>query len=335
MVEHPPFKREAVSSSLTERKCPLRLSARTPDFQSGERSSILLGGVFYFLILYNVITYFGKNKMHFFKRKKTFTPISRRYIRRQKIKKIALFLTLLVFAEGAFLFRKEIKYLWGELNIAHRFDWQVKQINIVAPTEYLQTEIAKITKEQQIAPGIHLTAKDAENLENTLKENIKEAKSIKVKRKFFTKELLIESEKFTPFAQISTPQDTFFMTEDGQIFQGLEEQQKGGFFNISLNAKIESETLAKELVQFIKEVKKTSLRKTDTLVIDLKGQTAQFETNYGPVKLAGFKEVKNQLSVLTEILQIAKKKNFTLPYFVDFTYFGKGKVYLKQDYKDL
>ena len=57
MVEHPPFKREAVSSSLTERKSfwllfqesirPLRLSARTPDFQSGERSSILLGGVFF------------------------------------------------------------------------------------------------------------------------------------------------------------------------------------------------------------------------------------------------------------------------------------------------
>lgn len=273
--------------------------------------------------------------MHLFKRKKTFTPINRRYIRRQRIKKIALFLTLLVLAEGAFLLRKEIKYLWGELNIAHRFDWQVKQINIVAPTEHLQAAITKITKEQQIGPGTHLTAKDAENLENTLKENIKEAKSIKVTRKFFTKELLIESEKFTPFVQISTPQDIFFMTENGQIFQDLEEQQKGGFFNISLNAKIESETLAKELVQFIKEVKNTSLRKTDTLVIDLKGHTAQFETDLGPVKFANFKEIKNQISVLAEILKIAKDKKFTIPFLVDFTYFDKGKVYLKQDYKDL
>ena len=85
VVEHPPFKREAVSSSLTERICPLRLSARTPDFQSGERSSILLGGVFIsrfpiftdfnylnfiryskilLLILYNVVNvYLGKKKI--------------------------------------------------------------------------------------------------------------------------------------------------------------------------------------------------------------------------------------------------------------------------------
>ena len=46
MVEHPPFKRGAVSSSLTGRTfCPLRLSVRTSDFQSEKRSSILLEGV--------------------------------------------------------------------------------------------------------------------------------------------------------------------------------------------------------------------------------------------------------------------------------------------------
>jgi len=273
--------------------------------------------------------------MYLFKRKKTFTPINRRYIRQQKIKRIAIFLTVCVFAEGAFLFRQQGKEFWNKLNIAHRFDWQVKQINIVAPTDYLKTEIAKITKDKQIDVGTHITAKDAAELQNTLKENIKEAKSVKVKRKFFTKELLIEAEKFTPFVQINTPQDNFFMTEEGIIFQDLEEQQKGGFFKISLNAKIESETLAKELVQFIKEIKNTSLRKTDVLTIDLAGQNAQFETNFGPVKLNNFKEVKKQLSVLTEILQIAKTKKFTVPYFVDFTYYDNGKVYLKQNYKDL
>jgi len=275
--------------------------------------------------------------MHLFKKtKKTnFAPISRRYIRQQRIKKIAIFLTVLVFAEAAFLLRQEGKELWNKINLAHRFDWQVKQISIVAPTEYIKTEIAKITQEQQIEVGTHLTFKDAENLENTLKENIKEAKTIKVRRKFFTKELLIESEKFTPFVQITTPQDTYLMTEEGFVFKDQEELQKGGFFNISLNAKIESEILAKELVQFIKEIKNTSLRTTDVLTIDFAGQSAQFDTDFGPVKLGNFKEVKKQLSVLTEILQIAKNKKFTLPYFVDFTYYGKGKVYLKQNYKDL
>lgn len=269
------------------------------------------------------------------KKNKTFAPISKRYIRQQRIKKIAIFLTVLVFAEAAFLLRQEAKELWGKINLAHRFDWQVKQISIVAPTEYIKTEIAKITKEQDIKTGTHLTAKDAKDLENILKENIKETKTIKVKRKFFTKELLIESEKFTPFVKINTPQDTYFMTEEGQIFQDEEELQKGGFFNISLNAKIESEILAKELVQFIKEIKNTSLRTTDVLTIDFAGQSAQFETDFGPVKLGNFKEVKKQLSVLTEILQIAKNKKFTLPCFVDFTYYDKGKVYLKQNYKDL
>ena len=273
--------------------------------------------------------------MHLFKRKKTFTPINRRYIRQQKVKRIAIFLTLVVIAEMAFLFRQQGKEIWDKLNITHRFDWQVKQINIVAPTDYLKTEIAKITKEQQIDIGTHLTAKEANNLETVLKDNIKEAKSVKVKRKFFTKELLIESEKFTPFAQITTPQDTFFMTEDGWIFQDSEEQQKGVFLNVFLNAKIESETLAKELVQFIKEIKNTSLRTTDVLTIDLTGQNAQFETKFGPVKLGNFKEVKQQLSVLAEILKIAKNKKFTVPCLVDFTYYDNGKVYLKQNYKDL
>ena len=268
-------------------------------------------------------------------KKKSFAPINRRYIRKQKLKKIAIFLTLLVLAEGAFLFRQEGKDLWNKIDIAHRFDWQVKQINIVAPTEILKTRILNILQEQQIENGTHLSSKEAHALETLLKENIKEAKTIQVKRNFFTKELLIVSEKFTPFVEISTSQGSYFMTEDGFIFQDLEGQQKGGFFNISLNGKIESEILAKELVQFIKEIKNTSLRKTDILTIDLADNIAYFDTQFGTAKLKGFKEVKKQLSVLTEILQIAKNKNFTLPCLVDFTYFDKGKVYLKQNYKDL
>ena len=269
------------------------------------------------------------------KNRKKFTPINRRYLRQQKLKRIAIFLTVLVFAEGAFLLRHEGKNLWEKLDVAHRFDWKVGQIIVTAPTDYIKTEISKILQERQITEGTHLSSADAKDLENTLKENIKEAKSVNVKRKIFTKELLVNCEKFTPFVKITTPQDTFFMTEDGYVFQDLEEQEKKDFFNISLNAKIESEKLTKELVQFIKEIKNTSLRKTDLLDIDLEGQSAEFETDFGPVKLSNFEEVKNQLSVLTEILRVAKNKKFTVPYFVDFTYFDKGKVYLKQNYKDL
>lgn len=269
------------------------------------------------------------------KNKKKFAPINRRYIRQQKLKRIAIFLTVLVFAEGAFLLRQEGKNLWEKLDIAHRFDWKVKQITVAAPTDYIKREILNIIKDKQITEGTHFSTADVKELENTLKENIKEAKTINVKRNFFTKELSVSCEKFMPFAKIITPQDSFFVTEDGYIFQDLEEEQKKGFLNISLNAKIESEKLPTELVQFIKEIKNTSLRKTDFLNIDVEGQSAQFQTDFGPVKLGSFEDVKQQLSVLTEILQVAKNKKFTVPYFVDFTYFGKGKVYLKQNYKDL
>ena len=262
-------------------------------------------------------------------------PVNRRNVSKNRIKKIAIFLTVLALAEGAFLIWHEGKSYFENIKLPPALTWQIKTINIVAPTENLKKQIEKEIKNKKINLDIPLSSKEAKNLENYLNENINYVKDIQVSRKFFAKELLIIAEKFEPFAKIYTLKDNSFITEEGQIFQDDDPQNKGGFLNVYLNAKIESEILAKELVQFIKEIKATSLRKTDTLSVNLTEHSATFETKYGPVKLKDFKEVKNQLSVLTEILKISQKKNFTPPYFVDFTYFNKGKVFLKQDYKDL
>ena len=262
-------------------------------------------------------------------------PVNRHNIRKNRIKKIAIFLTVLALAEGVFLLWHEGNSYLEKIKLPAALTWQIKTINIVAPTENLKKQIEEEIKKQKINLNITFSTKETENLENYLNENIKYKKSIKVSRKFFTKELLITAEKFEPFARIYTPRDNFFMTEDGQIFQDDDYQNKGGFLNVYLNAKIESEVFAKELVQFIKEISKTSLRNTNDISVNINNQTAEFNTKFGPVKLKDFKEVKIQLSVLTEIFKISQGKDFTLPYFVDFTYFNKGKVYLKQDYKDL
>ena len=268
--------------------------------------------------------------------KKRFTgPINRRNVRKNRIKKIAIFLTVLALAEGTFLLWRESGFYLRNIKLPAALTWQIKTVNIIAPTENLKKEIDQQIKNKKLNLDIPLSSEDAKNLETYLNENVKYIKNIKVSRKFFTKELLIVAEKFTPFAQISTPQDQFFLTEDGQIFQDADPQNKGGFLNVYLNAKIESEILAKELVQFIKEIGGTSLRETNNISINIDDQTAEFKTKFGPVKLKNFKEAKRQLSALTEIFKISLGKNFTLPYYVDFTYFNKGKVYLKQDYKDL
>ena len=268
--------------------------------------------------------------------KKRFTgPVNRRNVRKNRIKKIAIFLTVLALAEGAFLLWREGNSYLKNIKLPAALTWQIKTVNIVAPTEKLKKEINQQIKNKNLNLDIPFSSEEAKNLETYLNKNVKYVKSIKVSRKFFTKELLIVAEKFTPFAQISTPQDKFFLTENGLIFQDDDPQNKGGFLNVYLNAKIESEILAKELVQFIKEIGGTSLRETDNIIINTNEQTAVFETKFGPVKLKNFKEVKKQLSALTEIFKISLGKNFTLPYYVDFTYFNKGKVYLKQDYKDL
>lgn len=267
--------------------------------------------------------------------KRRFRPVNRRNVRKNRIKKIAVFLTVLALAEGAFLFWYQGKNYFENIKLPAALTWQVKTINIVAPTENLKTQLEKEIKKQKINLDVPFSNKDAVALEDYLNENIKYVKNIKVSRKFFTKELLITAEKFTPFARISTPQDNFFVTEDGIIFKDDDPQNKGGFLNLYLNAKIESEILAKELVQFIKEIKITSLRNTNNVTLNINEQTAEFNTKFGPVKLKNFKEVKKQLSVLTEIFKISQGKNFNLPYYVDFTYFNKGKVYLKQGYKDL
>ncbi len=262
-------------------------------------------------------------------------PINRRRAYKNRIKKIAIFLTVLALCEGAFLFWHQKNSYFENIKLPSVLTYQVKTINIVTPTEKLKKQIEKQIKNKKINLNVTLSKKEAQDLENYLNENVKYIKSIKVARRFFTKELLVVASKYEPFARIYTPQDNFFMTEDGQIFQDDDPQNKEGFLNIYLNAKIESEILAQELVQFIKEIKLSSLRNTNNISIDLNKQTAEFETKFGPVKLKDFKEVKKQLSVLAEIFKISQGKNFTLPYFVDFTYFNKGKVYLKQDYKDL
>ncbi len=262
-------------------------------------------------------------------------PINRRNVRKNRIKKIAIFLTVLALAEGGFLFWYQKGSYFENIKLPSVLTYQIKTINIIAPTEKLKEQIEKQIKNKKINLDTTLSKREVLDLENYLNENIKYVKSVKVARRFFTKELLVVATKYEPFTKIYTPQDNFFMTEEGQIFQDDDPQDKGGFLNVYLNAKIESEILAKELVQFIKEIKLNSLRNTNNISINLNEQTAEFETKFGLVKLKDFKEVKKQLSVLAEIFKISKGKNFTLPYFVDFTYFGKGKVYLKQDYKDL
>ena len=268
-------------------------------------------------------------------RKRKFAPVNKRYARKQKLKKIAVLLTLLVLAEGAFLCWREGKNWLDNTKLPPFLTWSIKTINISAPTKTLQNEIQKQLDLKHIKVNIPFSHKQAKNLELTLNKNIEQIKSIKVKRKFFTKELLIITEKHTPLAYITTPKDSFFLSDEGIIFQDDEIKKEGGFLNISLNAKIKSENLSKELVQCIKAVKDTSLRKSDTLTLDFAEQTINFETFFGPVKLKDFNEVKEQISVLTKILETAKQKDFTQPFFVDFTYFDKGKVYLKQSYKDL
>jgi len=267
--------------------------------------------------------------------KKRFRPVNRRHARKNRIKKIAIFLTVLALAEGIFLLWHEGNHYLKNIKFPSALTWQIKTINISAPTEKLKKQIEAEIKNNKIKPEIPFSREQIKSLENYLNKNIKYVKDIKVTRKIFTKELVITAEKFTPFAQIYTPQDNFFITEDGQIFQDDDPQNKGGFLNVYLNAKIEDEILTKELVQFIKEIKTTSLRNTGDISLNIKEQTAEFKTKFGPVKLKDFKEAKRQLSALTEIFKISTGKNFTLPYFVDFTYFNKGKIYLKQDYKDL
>ena len=262
-------------------------------------------------------------------------PVNRRNVSKNRIKKIAIFLTVLALAEGAFLIWHEGKSYFENIKLPPALTWQIKTINIVAPTENLKKQIEKEIKNKKINLDIPLSSKEAKNLENYLNENINYVKDIQVSRKFFAKELLIIAEKFEPFAKIYTLKDNSFITEEGQIFQDDDPQNKGGFLNVYLNAKIESEILAKELVQFIKEINNSSLRNSEDVSINIEEQTAEFKTKFGPVKLKDFKEVQKQLSVLAEIFRISEGKNFTRPYFVDFTYFNKGKVYLRQDYKDL
>lgn len=262
-------------------------------------------------------------------------PVNRRRASRNRIKKIAIFLTVLALGEGVFLFYHEGNNYLENIKLPPALTWQIKKINIVSPTENLKKQIEKEIKNKNINLDTPFSKKETQDLEKYLNENVKYIKGIKVSRKFFTKELLITAEKFEPYAQIYLPKDSFFITEEGQIFQDEDPQNKGGFLNVYLNAKIESEILAKELVQFIKEIKTTSLRNTNNIWVNLNEQTAEFNTKFGPVKLKDFKEVKKQISVLTEIFKISQGKDFTLPYFVDFTYFNKGKVYLKQGYKDL
>ena len=185
-------------------------------------------------------------------KKRKFAPVNRRYARKVKFKRIALFLTLLVLAEGALLCWREGKNYWDNLKLPPYLAWSIKTITVTAPSKNLKEEIDNQLAVKRIKENIPFSNKEAKDLELSLNENIGQVKSIKVKRKLFTKELLIVAQKHTPLAYITMPENSFFISDEGIIFQDDEAKKEGGFLNISLNGKIESENLSKELVQCIK-----------------------------------------------------------------------------------
>ena len=74
-------------------------------------------------------------------KKRKFAPVNRRYARKVKFKRIALFLTLLVLAECTLLLWREGKNYWDNLKLPPYLAWSIKTITVTAPSKNLKEEI--------------------------------------------------------------------------------------------------------------------------------------------------------------------------------------------------
>ncbi len=258
-------------------------------------------------------------------KRKSFAPISAKRRKALRIKRFFLFILFCLFI---------VLILWGvnkgiQYVFEHKsnwFIWTAKTLVVEAQDEYTEKQIKDFIsfKENAIVSG-----EEVKNIQNTLQAKLPQVKEVKVKRGFFSKELIVKAENHKILATLKAGEKSYLVSQTGVLFVYEQAQIPTDILQIKTKEEIKGSFLSQELVKLLKDISKNPLKELDFIEVDLERETFTLNFKDGSVVAMGLFDLYNdKIAALEDIIDISQKKGIKGPYKINFNYFKYGKIYL-------
>ncbi len=258
-------------------------------------------------------------------KRKTFAPISAKRRKQRRIKRIFLFFIFCIFIVLIlWCVNKGIQYIFEQKS--HWFTWTAKTLVIEADDDYTSSQIKDFIsfKENSIISG-----EEAKSIQNTLQSKLPQVKDVKVKRGFFSKELIVKAQNHQILATLQAGEKSYLVSQTGVLFNYEQAQIPTDVLQVKTEKEIKYSFLPQELVKLLKDISKSSLSDLDFISVDLDKGTYTLNFKDGSVIAMGLFDLYNEKIVaLKDIIDISQKKGVKGPYKINFNYFKYGKIYL-------
>ncbi|MBR4507937.1 MAG: hypothetical protein IKP23_00460 [Elusimicrobiaceae bacterium] len=258
-------------------------------------------------------------------KRKTFAPIS---AKRRKARRVKVFFLLIFFSLFIILLlwglNKGIQYVFEHKS--NWFTWTAQTLVVEAQDDYTSKQIKDFISFKENAI---VSADEAKSIQNTLQSKLPQVKEIKVKRGYFSKELIIKAENHEILATLIAKEKLYLVSQTGVLFNYEHAQIPSDILQIKTEKEIKGSFLPQEFVKLLKDISKNPLPDLDFIEVNLEKETYSLNFKDGSVVAMGLFDLYNdKIVVLKDIIDISQKKGIEKPYKINFNYFKHGKIYL-------
>lgn len=258
-------------------------------------------------------------------KRKTFAPVSAKRRKQRRIKRIFLFCIFCIFIVFIlWCVNKGIQYVFEHKS--NWFIWTAKTLVVEAQDEYTEKQIKDFIsfKENSVVSG-----EEAKSIQNTLQAKLPQVKEVKVKRGYFSKELIIKAQNHQLLATLQAGEKSYLVSQTGVLFNYEQAQIPSDILQIKTEKEIKGSFLSQEFVKLLKDISKSTLSDLDFISVDLDEETYALNLKDGSVIAMGLFDLYNdKIATLKDIIDISQKKGIKGPYKINFNYFKYGKIYL-------
>jgi cell division septal protein FtsQ len=266
--------------------------------------------------------------------KKRLAPVSGRKARAALLKKI-LFVTgaaavLVLAALGI----NKLSAVLFDLGGPEWAKWRIKEIKITGATPEARYEVLKHVG---FDAGDHISMRDAANLEDMLKADLKQFSLVSVRRGLFDGRLKIKVRKHAPIARIITEDKTFLLAPSGVFFTDDGHGDAAALLPVYVRDGKKSDFLPQELVKLIKALGAdgfggAQIPQVSAAALDMDAGTFSLQLGESAAfaDMGVFADYARKSARLAQVMRAARARGLRQPYDINFNYFEDGKIYLKQ-----
>ena len=260
-----------------------------------------------------------------YSKRKTFAPISAKRRKVRRVKTLFLFCCFCIFVI-LFLWclNKAVQYVFEHKS--HWFTWTAQTLVVEAQDDYTGKQIKDFISFKENAI---VSAEEAKSIQNTLQAKLPQVREVKVKRGFFSKELIVKAENHEILAKLTAGENSYLVSQTGVLFNYEQAQIPADILQIKTEKEIKGSFLPQEFVKLLKDISKSSLKELDFIEVNLEKGTYSLNFKDGSSVAMGLFDLYNdKIVVLKDIIDISQKKGIEKPYKINFNYFKHGKIYL-------